>query len=52
MKPDFKIKLKDEFKKLTGRDATPQEETNMETDIGLLVKVVMQELEEIKAKLK
>ena len=45
MNQDFKDKLKIKFKEMTGREPSSQEYVNMETDQGLIQKVLIDEVE-------
>ena len=47
-----KKELRDEFKKITNREPKMHEEINLETDVNILMKLVLKKLEEHETRIK
>ncbi len=45
-----KIKIETKLKEKLGRDASPNEITNSETDVNLIVEILVEEIETLKTK--
>lgn len=51
MNQNRKEKLKNHFREMTNRDPQPNEEGNLEADVGLCIKVCMDEIDELEKRI-
>ena len=52
MNHEIKTKICSRFKEVTGRDAKPDELVNAEKDVGLIVPVLLEKIEELEVRIK
>ena len=52
MNKETKLKIKNCFKEMSGRDAKPHELINAEKDVGLIVPILVEKIEELELRIK